>query len=53
MASDKTPPVPTGMNPPKGQTVWECPSCARRYLTEQPPTQCPYCLRPVSTAKGA
>lgn len=41
-------PIPTGMNPPKGQTIWECPFCSRRYLAEQPlPTQCPYCLRPV------
>jgi rubrerythrin len=32
---------------PRGQKIWECPACARRYLTEQPPDKCPFCLRPV------
>lgn len=34
-------------NVPKGQTIWECPACARRYYTDQPPEKCPFCLRPV------
>ncbi len=34
-------------NVPRGQTIWECPSCTRRYLTETPPAKCPYCLKPV------
>jgi rubrerythrin len=37
----------TSVDLPKAAVVWECPSCARRYLTNQPPTTCPYCLRPV------
>ena len=37
----------TSIDIPRGQVVWECPSCARRYLTNQPPTICPYCLSPV------
>ena len=42
-------PVPPGTTPPPTeQTIWECPACARRYLTEQPPTKCPFCLRPVT-----
>lgn len=47
MGDDNKPPVPTGMNPPKGQTIWECFSCCRRYITDQPPEKCPYCLVPV------
>jgi len=48
MADPKPPAVPPGTDPPpRGQTIWECPSCARRYITEQPPVQCPFCLRPV------
>jgi hypothetical protein len=47
MADDQKPPAPTGKNPPKGQTIWQCFHCSLRYLTEQPPAQCPYCLRPV------
>jgi rubrerythrin len=35
------------VNVPLGQIIWQCPSCARRYYTEQPPVQCPFCLRPV------
>jgi rubrerythrin len=47
MNCEQTPPIPTGAKPPKGQTIWECPSCARRYLTEQPPEKCPFCLKPI------
>ncbi len=32
---------------PKEQTIWECPACARRYYTEQPPDRCPFCLRNI------
>lgn len=32
---------------PKGQTIWECPACARRYYADQPPDRCPFCLRTV------
>ncbi|HEU4683299.1 MAG TPA: hypothetical protein VFS39_02190 [Nitrospira sp.] len=32
---------------PNEQQIWECPFCARRYYTAQPPEQCPFCLKPV------
>jgi len=47
MTDEKTPPAPTGMNPPKGQKIWQCLHCSRLYLTEQPPEKCPFCLAPV------
>jgi len=47
MADDKTPSSPTGKNPPKGQTIWQCFYCSRLYITDQPPAKCPFCLEPV------
>jgi rubrerythrin len=32
---------------PRVHTVWECPSCTRRYYTDRAPDTCPFCLRPV------
>jgi len=49
MAEPHHSPIPTGSNPPKAQFIWQCPSCSRRYLTEQAPAQCPYCLQPVKS----
>jgi len=29
------------------KSVWECPSCHVRYITEKAPEKCPFCLRPI------
>lgn len=46
MAEPRNSPIPTGMKPPKGQIIWQCFHCSRRYLTEQRPAKCPFCLQP-------
>ena len=43
-----TDPKQKSVNAPRDAFIWECPSCARRYYSIQPPGKCPYCLRPVN-----
>lgn len=47
MADFKEPSHQESLRVPKGQIIWECPSCARRYYTDQSPAKCPFCLHPV------